>query len=280
MSRPLRLEFPGAFYHITSRGDRREPVYLNQTDFEDFLDLFSDVCERYHWRCHAYCLMTNHYHLLIESIDGNLSAGMRHLNGVYTQRFNKRHQHVGHVFQGRFKAILVDVDTYLLELARYVVLNPVRADMVKTAGQWAWSSYHSMIGKQHPPAWLETNRLLLAFSEQRTHAQQAYIEFVATAPRQSNIWKNLRHQIYLGDKDFVTHMQAHIDNARQSLEIPILQRREPARALNFYEDKFGDNKQAMRAAYATGQYTLKVIADYFKVHYSTVSRAVNSIKAN
>lgn len=278
MSRPLRLEFPGAFYHITSRGDRREPVYLNQTDFKDFLDLFSDVCERYHWRCHAYCLMTNHYHLLIESIDGNLSAGMRHLNGVYTQRFNKRHQHVGHVFQGRFKAILVDADAHLLELARYVVLNPVRANMVKTAGQWAWSSYRYMIGKRQPPAWLETDRLLLAFSEQRPHAQQAYIEFVATAPRQSSIWKHLRHQIYLGDKDFVTLMQALIDDASQSLEIPSIQRREPARALNFYEDAFENEKQAMQAAYATGQYTLKTIADYFKVHYSTVSRAVKSIK--
>ncbi len=280
MSRSLRLEFPGAFYHITSRGDRREPIYLNQTDFEDFIDLFSDVCERYHWRCHAYCLMTNHYHLLVETIDGNLSAGMRQLNGVYTQRFNKRHQHVGHVFQGRFKAILVDADAYLLQLARYIVLNPVRANMVKTASQWPWSSYQYTIGRLESPAWLETDRLLTGFSEQRINAQKAYIEFVQSAPRQSNIWKNLRHQIYLGDKDFVSRMQTHIDDAKQLLEIPVLQLREPAEALHYYENEFVDRKHAMQAAYATGQYTLKAIADYFNVHYSTVSRAVRGKKAS
>ena len=127
MSRPLRIEFPGGLYHVTSRGDRREAIYLSDADRQYWLELLGQVCTRYNWLCHAYCLMDNHFHIVVETIDGNLSAGMRHLNGVYTQWHNRSHNRVGHVFQGRFKAIIVQREAYLLELARYVVLNPVRA---------------------------------------------------------------------------------------------------------------------------------------------------------
>src|SRR5690606_34912418 len=122
MSRPLRIEYAGALYHITSRGDGREDIYLTDEDRESWLNVFEEVCRRYNWVCHAYSLMSNHYHLLIETPESNLSLGMRQLNGVYTQRFNRAHQRVGHVFQGRYKAILVDKESYLLELARYIVL--------------------------------------------------------------------------------------------------------------------------------------------------------------
>src|SRR4030042_5793823 len=127
MARPLRIEFPGAVYHVTSRGNARQTIFIDDEDRGGFLDLLSIVVERFNWICHAYCLMGNHYHLLIETPDGNLSKGMRELNGIYTQHFNRRHGRVGHVFQGRFKAILVEKDSYLLELCRYIVLNPVRA---------------------------------------------------------------------------------------------------------------------------------------------------------
>jgi len=126
MSRPLRLEFAGALYHVTSRGDRREDIYENDCDRKGFLELLGDVCETYNWVSHGYCLMSNHYHLIIETPEGNLSKGMRQLNGVYTKRFNSMHGRVGHVFQGRYKAIHVDKESYLIELSRYVVLNPVR----------------------------------------------------------------------------------------------------------------------------------------------------------
>ena len=132
MARPLRIEFPDAVYHITSRGNGRADIYLDERDRESFLQILGDVCRRMRWVCYAYCLMTNHYHLVIETPDANLARGMRQLNGVYTQCFNRHHGHTGHVFQGRYKAILVDRDAYLLELARYVVLNPVRAGMVKS----------------------------------------------------------------------------------------------------------------------------------------------------
>jgi REP element-mobilizing transposase RayT len=118
MSRPLRIEFSGAYYHVTSRGDRREAIYEDDEDRKSFLEIFRDVVEAFEWRCHAYCLMSNHYHLFVETAHGNLSKGMRQLNGVYTQWSNRRHRRSGHLFQGRYKGILVDTDGYLLELSR------------------------------------------------------------------------------------------------------------------------------------------------------------------
>jgi putative transposase len=118
MARPLRLEFAGAVYHVTSRGDRREDIYRDDDDRQAWMGVLSLVCTRFNWVVHAFCQMTNHYHLLVETVDGNLSAGMRQLNGLYTQRFNRRHAQVGHVFQGRYKAILVQKEAYLLELSR------------------------------------------------------------------------------------------------------------------------------------------------------------------
>lgn len=134
MSRPIRIEFSGALYHVTARGNRREAIYVDDADRERFLTVLSEVVSVFNGVCHAWCLMTNHYHLLVEAPDGNLSKGMRQLNGVYTQASNRRHGRVGHLFQGRYKAILVDSDSYLLELARYVVLNPIRAGMVEGKG--------------------------------------------------------------------------------------------------------------------------------------------------
>ena len=141
MARPIRIEFEGALYHVTSRGDRCEAIYEDDADRERFLEVLGQVVEDFNWVVHAYCLMSNHYHLVIETPDANLAKGMRQLNGVYTQYSNRRHQRSGHLFQGRYKAILVDADSYLLELARYVVLNPVRARMVRKPGAWPWSSY-------------------------------------------------------------------------------------------------------------------------------------------
>ncbi|MGB5611855.1 MAG: transposase, partial [Sedimenticolaceae bacterium] len=160
MTRPLRIDLAGAPDHVTSRGDRREDNFPDNSDREDWLSLLEQVCERFNWRCHAYCQMTNHYHVVVETPDANLSHGMRQLNGVYTQRFNRRHGLVGHLFQGRFKGILVQRETHLLELARYVVLNPVRAGMVADAAEWHWSSFAAMTGAALAPSWLTTDWLL------------------------------------------------------------------------------------------------------------------------
>ena len=171
MGRPLRLEFPGAIYHVTSRGDRQEDIYETEGDRLLFLAVFGEVCKSYNWICHGYCLMTNHYHLLIETPDANLSQGMRQLNGVYSQKFNRIHKRVGHVFQGRYKAIMVEKESYLLELTRYIVLNPVRAKMVYFAQEWEWSSYRAMIGQSTLPFWLHTDWILSAFNPAKEREQ-------------------------------------------------------------------------------------------------------------
>jgi putative transposase len=144
MARPLRLEFPHAVYHLTGRGNARQRIVVDDEDRRRFLTTLAHVIDRYGWLCHAYCLMDNHYHLLIETPRPTLSRGMRQLNGVYTQAFNRWHHRVGHLFQGRFKAILVEKETHLLELCRYVVLNPVRAKLVAHPG----SGLGAVIGRR------------------------------------------------------------------------------------------------------------------------------------
>lgn len=277
MSRPLRLELSGGLYHVTSRGDRREAIYLDDSDREIWLDVLTQVCERYNWAIHAWCQMTNHYHLVIETTEGNLSAGMRQLNGVYTQKVNSRHRRVGHVFQGRFKGILVERDSYLLELARYVVLNPVRAGMVRQVQKWRWSSYHAMVGMVSRPAWLQTEWLLGQFGSGRSRQIERYIEFVQEGVRGRPIWDQLKGQVFLGSESFVQLMQQKLEAAAKHTdkEIPRLLRRALAKSLDYYKEEFEDAKSGMAAAYATGDYTLQAIADAFGVHYSTVSRAVS-----
>ncbi len=172
MARPLRIEYAGAVYHLTSRGNARKNIFADDSDRTLFMDTLSAVVKRYNWLCHAYCLMDNHYHLMIETPDPNLSMGMRHLNGIYTQRYNRRHKRPGHLFQGRFKAILVEKENYLLELCRYVVLNPVRARMLETPEQWAWSSYRATAGFDIKIDCLTTEWIVDLFSQKRNEAQK------------------------------------------------------------------------------------------------------------
>ncbi len=274
MARPLRIEFPGAVYHLTARGDGREDIYLDEKDREQFLGLLGAVCERFNWVGYAYCLMGNHYHLVMETPDGNLSRGMRQLNGVYTQRFNARHGRVGHVFQGRYKAILVERDSYLLELCRYVVLNPVRAGMVRHAGQWRWSSYRDTTGQRAAPSWLAVSSVLGQFGRGRASAIARYKAFVRQGTGQANLWEqSLRQPIYLGDEAFVTRMQAKLAESDLA-EVPRAQHRRPALPLAEYAKRHPERRAAMAAAYRSGDYTLKAIAEHFGVHYSTVSRAL------
>ena len=151
MSRPLRIEFEGTVYHVTSCGNAGQPIFEADQDRLRFLELLGREVQQQHWRCHAYCLMGNHYHLLVETPDGHLRRGMARLNAVYSQWFNRRHDRSGHLFQGRYKAILVERDPHLLELCRYVVLNPVRAGLVKKMEAWPWSSYHATVKGQRGP---------------------------------------------------------------------------------------------------------------------------------
>jgi REP element-mobilizing transposase RayT len=276
MARPLRLEFASALYHVTARGDGREDIYRADGDRRLFLDVLGGVYRRCNWTVHAYCLMTNHYHLLVETPDANLSKGMRELNGVYTQRFNRTYDRVGHVFQGRYKAIVVQKETYLLELARYVVLNPVRARMIDAPGEWPWSSYRAMIGEATAPDWLETRWVLCAFGETETEAVARYTQFVAQGKGQPSPWEQLKHQVFLGSDAFVESMQRLIPGDRDLREVPQAKARGPAWPLAHYARSHPNRDSAIAAAYASGGYTLKDIGDYFGVHYSRVSRVVQA----
>jgi putative transposase len=273
MARPLRIEYAGALYHVTSRGDRREDIYLDEQDREKWLEVLDQVCSRFNWVVHAYCQMTNHYHLLVETVDGNLSRGMRQLNGIYTQSFNRRHGMVGHLFQGRYKAILVQKDAYLLELGRYVVLNPVRAGMVSLPEAWQWSSYVQMIGSTGVPPWLDAKWLLRQFGKKRQTAIGAYRRFVMEGLGSSSPMEQIRHQLLLGDEEFVEkHRQENLDE--EIGELSKAHRRSIAVSLEEYRTQYPDRDEAMAKAYLSGAYTMAEIGRFFRVHYMTVSRAV------
>ncbi len=275
MSRPIRIEFPNALYHVTSRGDRREDIFEDDEDRRAFLHTLGQVVDQFNWLCFAWCLMDNHYHLLIQTPDGNLSKGMRQLNGVYTQLSNRRHHRVGHLFQGRFKAILVDSDAYLLELARYVVLNPVRADMVKRPENWAWSSYRASLGLAPADGFLAVDALLGQFAQRRATAQARYAKFVAEGMGVPSPWLQLKGQVFLGDEQFVDRMQKRAGRQqRQDVQIPAAHRRPPPAPLARIEKEAADRDAAIVRAHATGAYSYQEIANHFEIHFTTVGRIV------
>lgn len=280
MARPLRIEFPGAVYHITSRGNAREEIFLDEKDFISFLDLLCLAVKRYNWILHAYCLMKNHYHLLIETPDGTLSEGMRQLNGIYTQRFNRRHNRVGHLLQGRYKAILIDKDNYLLELCRYIVLNPVRAGIVNDPGKWRWSSYGATAGYGKGISCLTKDWILLQFGRERKKAERRYREFVREGLKAETPWKEIKGQIYLGNEEFIDRIKRLIKGKETLKEIPRIQRYITKPSL---EDIFGHKEKklidkSVYKAHVQYGYTLKEIAEYLGVHYTTISRAIKRIE--
>ena len=279
MSRPIRIEFPNALYHVTSRGDRREAIFESDDDRLSFLQTLGQVVEQFNWLCYAWCLMDNHYHLLIQTPDGNLSKGMRQLNGVFTQLSNRRHGRVGHLFQGRFKAILVDSDAYLLELARYVVLNPVRARMVKNAANWRWSSYRASMGLVPADPFLAVDGLLAQFAARRSLAQTRYARFVAEGIKAPSPWQQLKGQVFLGDEHFVEQMQSlAAKHHRDDVQIPVVHRRPPAASLRQIENSATDRNTAIVQAHGTGMYSYQQIAHHFGIHFTTVGRIVRGVR--
>lgn len=274
MARPLRIEFAGGLYHVTSRGNARQDIYADNHDRATFLNLIDRTRSRYDWYVHAYCLMSNHYHLLLETGTPTLSKGMKLLNGVYTQAFNHRHRRVGHLFQGRYKAILVDKESYLLELARYIVLNPVRARLVRSAADWKWSSYRATAGLADKTAVLTTDWILSCFSDKKTQAQEQYRNFVQARANHPSPWAKLKNQIYLGEDEFVEAVQCKLDPEQSLDDIPRKQKLAPPKSIEYFKRKYRDPKQAMAMAYLSQHYTLEAVGKVFCVSYATVSRAV------
>lgn len=280
MARPLRIEYPGAVYHITSRGNARTDIFCDDADREIFLRVLASVVERHAWRVYAYCLMGNHYHLLVETPEPDLSRGMRHLNGIYTQRFNRRHGRVGHLLQGRFKSIVVERERYLLELSRYIVLNPVRAGFMRSAGAWRWSSYRAAAGIQEVPSWLAVGSILARFSTDVRAAQRSYRMFVTEGLGLPSPWLDLRGQILLGTESFVQGLAPKLEILQGLEETPRVQRFAARPALDILlagaqaKDQSRRN-HAILDAYRMHRYTLAEIARHLGLHYSTVSRIAN-----
>jgi len=283
MARPLRIEYPGAVYHVTTRGNAQQKIYNNDADRHLFLDVFASTAKRYNWVCHAYCLMDNHYHLLLETPDPNLSLGMRQLNGVYTQRFNRQHSRVGHVFQGRFKSILVEKESHLLELCRYIVLNPVAAQMVTHPADYTWSSYRFTAQPVKNPGFLYSDWVLAQFSSKKKIARKLYQDFITDGliNQTEKPWKKLVGQIILGGEDFVSGIQELLDEKKEIKEIPRIQRYSGRPLLSDLfssqnmQDKKKRNKVIPKAHFSYG-YTLKEIGTCLGIHYSTVSRALKT----
>lgn len=223
MARPLRLEHAGAVWHATSRGNERSPIFLDDDDRARFVDVLGKVVDTTRWRLHAFVLMTNHYHLLLETPEPNLSLGMRQVNGLYGQGFNRRHGRTGHLFQGRFKGILVQREAHLLEVCRYVVLNPVRAGLVEQAEDWPWSSYAATAGMRPAPAWLDTEWTIAQFGGQRARAR--YRAFVREGEAGTDSpWSRLTAQVFLGDDTFRAQVSKVTGTATGSREVPKGQR--------------------------------------------------------
>ena len=283
MARPLRIEYPGAVYHVTSRGNARNKIFSNDQDREIFLSILGAVVKRYNWFCHAYCLTDNHYHFMIETPDANLSIGMRQLNGIYTQKFNRRHHKTGHLLEGRFKAILVQKDNYLLELCRYVVLNPVRVGVVEKPEVWRWSSYQATAGLRKKPDYLSTDWILGLFSSKRTVAQRQYRRFVREGIRQGSPWGKVQGQVLLGEEGFVEKFKDLLEDKREVKEIPCSQRYVSRPSLDKIfsgQEPKGQRNAGINTAHMRYGYTLKEIADYLEIHYTTVSKVIGKAEVN
>ena len=275
MARPLRIEFPGAIYHVTSRGDRRDAIFVDDVDREALIDVVATGMSRFDAQVLAYCLMGNHYHFVLHTRKANLSLLMRHLNGVYTQAFNRRHNKVGHLLQGRFKAILVDRDAYLLEVCRYVELNPVRARMVDEPAQWPWSSYRGHVGQAPTPQWLDTAGLhgyLLGHAQRYTA--------LAAAGRDVRLWDDaLRQQVYLGDETFVERMQALAAPQQVAArDVPRVQRSKPLTLAQWLGASESRDDAFLRAHTNSG-ISMTAIADEMGLSVSYVSRLIGRAEA-
>lgn len=225
MSRPLRIAFPGAWYHIMNRSAGKINIFNNGQQCQVFLDLLADIYQQYGVETHAYCLMSNHYHLLLHTPRGNISRAMRHLNGVYTQRYNHLEQRDGPLFRGRYKSILIDADHYLVELSRYIHLNPVKAKMVFSPEQFKWSSYRSYLRLQPVPGWLHCEEVLEQFSS--AWPALTYKKFVEENidPSPDKFFDAGNHPGVLGDETFVSRIRANIQpRLLQDPEVPAARR--------------------------------------------------------
>jgi REP element-mobilizing transposase RayT len=261
VARPLRIEVPDGIYHLTARGSERAAIFRDDTDRRVFLELVADLRERYFWRVLVYCLMGNHYHLLAQTPAPNLAQGMRQLNGVYAQAFNRRHDRAGHLLEGRYSSRLVQADEHLLAATRYIVRNPVRAGFCREAGEWHWSSHRATLGLA-PPRFLDVAALLSYYAPTQGIARKRYRAHVEEADSEPSA-----HPLVDGDEAFVVDALEHLEPTpgipRRYLRLPVPALSELLAA--------SDDDVAIARASGHG-YSTRQIGGYLGIDASTVSR--------
>jgi REP element-mobilizing transposase RayT len=284
ISRPVRIEFEGAVYHVTARGNERRAIFRDDLDHHAFLAILDEVVDRHHLLCHAYCLMGNHYHLLVETPEANLSRAMHRLNAVYAGRFNRRHERTGHLFQGRFDARLVEKQTYLLAVSRYIALNPVRAGLVDRAENWPCSSFRYTIGRAPAPAFLTIEWTLQQFHPvDRREAARRLREFVASDPPEGAVLDDSAGgRPILGSLSFIARCRDELRAAAQDREIPrrgrFVGRPELKEIFGTIRDREARNLAIRQACVELG-YRQTEVASYLGLHYTTIHEVLKKLKS-
>lgn len=283
MGRPLRIEYPGAYYHVTARGNERKDVFKSQKDREQFLQYLESAVTRYDAVIHAYCLMSNHYHLLLETPAGNLSKIMQHINGAYTNYYNAKRKRSGHLFQGRYKAIVVEADEYAQQLSRYIHLNPVRVGLSARPEEYRWSSYPEYIGMRKQPEWLETSAILGYFgaADQRHGNYRKFVEDLLGSDYESPL-SGVVAATVLGSEQFVCAItERHLDGKQHDRDLPSARKLITKPTVQAILEAVSTISPSARAVKSAGLYLchhysgagLKEIGEQFGIKESAVSQA-------
>ena len=269
MARPLRLQLAGATYLVTARATSPELLFRDEQGRAHFIKLIARSCQRYRWRCHAWCLGNDYYQLLIATERPNLAAGMRYLNSVHSQTLQRRQRLCGPLFDGRYSSVLVDPSRALFAAAADLLSRPVVDGLVEKIGDWRWSSYHTTCAPERAPEWLATGELLRPFDDDPARAGLAFAAALASRPRRSADRGDDEPHVY-AQADYIARLIASAEPAEDDDCIVLARLRLPLQALS---EAHPDRREAMRVAYRAG-YSQKEIARYFNVHTATVSRAV------
>ncbi len=283
MARPLRIQYPGAMYHIISRGIGRMTIFHNEKDWKKFIQFMERVIQQHNWICHAYCLMGTHYHIFLETPDANMIVGMKYLNQLYSQFYNWKYRRVGPVLQGRYKSWLVEREEKFLDNCRYIVNNPVDAEMVEHPSEWPWSSFRATRGIEKTPGYLETDFLLRHFSSSRKKAQQMYEDFVLAGIGMDSPLKEAKNQIFLGSDSFIAEAMQHADCTGMLIDIPKTQKLAARPTLGGI---FGNSNQTskklrnsrIKKAFEKHQYTLREIGQHLQLHPDYLSRLMTEMR--
>jgi len=300
MSRPLRIQYPDAWYHVMNRGRRGEKIFETKEDYWSFVDLLEELDGVFYVKIAAYCLMSNHYHLLLQTPDANLSRSMRHLNGVYTQRYNRRNGCDGQLFRGRYKSIVVESDSYSLELLRYIHRNPLEAGLVDNLQKYPWSTHKPYLSDAKKWKWLHKDYILKLFSQSKPESIRLYKRFVLKeTPEEINrIFERRKLPTVLGSKSFVDRIKEKYFTLKNFEEIPETKRLAPdvnkiksavCRAYKIKEDELYVTRRGFFneprnvAVYLIRRVrndTLKQVGEQFGIEkYSTVSSIVERVKS-